>query len=548
MDKKFVYYSDFGAVGDGVTNDFEAIREAHIYANENHLPVKADGTKTYYISDTEKDGVARYIPVKTDTDFSGAHFVIDDREIYHIMGAGQKNWNTPIFKVLSYYDQVTIDEDIVKKIGSLKTTTTKIDVGLGYPAMLIVYNENHRVYIRYGANANTGAPQHELVVIDKDGNVDPTTPIMHDYKELTKIEAVRIDIPTLTIENGVFTQRASNVNSTITLPDGTTKKYTSGFKRNILVSRSNTILRKIDNYNVDEISIEDQAKGITGPAYQGFFSAGTANNVLITDCVVSARRYYAPGTYGFGATLTNNIVLKNCHQENFYIKDENGNDTTVMSMEFHPLTNKPVRWGLGGTNYCKNMVYDGCEITRFDAHAGLCNGKIINSKITMINLIGTGDMLIENSRIELKDDTIFNLRPDYGSTWDGTITIKDCLVAPNDTVKVKDELTVCNMKWINHDFGYRCVIPNLVLDNVRFSKDVPVHIIQYKKLDDKSDSAVSEPNIHLPILSDGVTENKNPMVPPKFIKVINNEGGLNILAKDLKFFENTELIGLTHEE
>ena len=40
MDKKFVYYSDFGAVGDGVTNDFEAIREAHIYANENHLPVK----------------------------------------------------------------------------------------------------------------------------------------------------------------------------------------------------------------------------------------------------------------------------------------------------------------------------------------------------------------------------------------------------------------------------------------------------------------------------------------------------------------------------
>ena len=34
--KKIVSYEDFGAVGDGVTDDFDAIARAHAYANENN--------------------------------------------------------------------------------------------------------------------------------------------------------------------------------------------------------------------------------------------------------------------------------------------------------------------------------------------------------------------------------------------------------------------------------------------------------------------------------------------------------------------------------
>ena len=51
--KEFVKYSDFGAVGDGKTDDMDAIAKAHAHANEQGLPVKADDNATYYIDDQE---------------------------------------------------------------------------------------------------------------------------------------------------------------------------------------------------------------------------------------------------------------------------------------------------------------------------------------------------------------------------------------------------------------------------------------------------------------------------------------------------------------
>ena len=58
--KKTVCYEDFGAVGDGVTDDVAAIRKTHEYANENGLDVVCKGAHTYYIGAMEKA-----IPIKT---------------------------------------------------------------------------------------------------------------------------------------------------------------------------------------------------------------------------------------------------------------------------------------------------------------------------------------------------------------------------------------------------------------------------------------------------------------------------------------------------
>ena len=64
MNKNFVNYVDFGAAGDGVTDDFAAIYSAHEYANKNGLPVVIDDGKTYYIHDTVIDGAVRSVEIK----------------------------------------------------------------------------------------------------------------------------------------------------------------------------------------------------------------------------------------------------------------------------------------------------------------------------------------------------------------------------------------------------------------------------------------------------------------------------------------------------
>lgn len=546
---KAVCYADFGAVGDGVANDFEALMKAHDYANQNNLPVVAESGKSYRITTTEKDGLARQIVIQTPTDWNDATIIIDDTDIAHAEGKN-RDFNSPVFKIMPYEEQFEISEDKIATLPKIGMSTTKIDLGLGYAAMIVIYNDDVRHYIRFGPNANTGNPQHELVVLDKDGNVDPATPLMYDYDKITKIEVIKIDLPKLEIKNATFITRASQINTVKTLADGTVKNLNkSYFLRNLVISRSNTTVKNIKHYITGEISVEEQAKGVYGPAYRGFFNALNANNVCIEDCIVTARRYYTPGTYGFSAGLTNNIVLKNCKQTNFYKKDSEGNLTKILSMEENPLTKKLEYWGLGGTSFCKNMVYDGCEITRFDAHQGLCNGKILNSHIAMINLIGTGDMLIENTLIELKDSTLINLRRDYGSTWRGKVTIKDCKLFPNEEITKKNAISVFGFCYTNHNFGYRCYFPSVEIDNLELLKPElePIRLFYTKKPGMAHETPATEYNIHLPTLSDG-RENFNPITPPESFKVINNKKGHSYVIADVPFFANTELVGIEKVE
>ena len=71
--KVTVSYKDFGAVGDGKTNDIEAIIKTHEYANENGCKVVADKDARYYIGYTERGAI-----IQTDVDFGNAEFIIDD--------------------------------------------------------------------------------------------------------------------------------------------------------------------------------------------------------------------------------------------------------------------------------------------------------------------------------------------------------------------------------------------------------------------------------------------------------------------------------------
>jgi hypothetical protein len=92
-----------------------------------------------------------------------------------------------------------------------------------------------------------------------------------------------------------------------------------------------------------------------------------------------------------------------------------------------------MHWGIGGTNFCKNMEYIDCLLSRFDAHCGLYHGKIENSTINGLEVVGHGTLTLENSRLFGRyggktagaGNSLIYLRGDYASTWDGEIKLKD---------------------------------------------------------------------------------------------------------------------------
>jgi hypothetical protein len=87
INTKIVKYSDFGAKGDGKTDDIDAIIAAHAYANEHNLKVKADEKAIYYIGGKDRTAI-----IQTDTDFGSASFIIDDSNVEIVV----KDQNEPI--------------------------------------------------------------------------------------------------------------------------------------------------------------------------------------------------------------------------------------------------------------------------------------------------------------------------------------------------------------------------------------------------------------------------------------------------------------------
>ncbi len=44
--------------------------------------------------------------------------------------------------------------------------------------LLAVYNDNHKDFIRYGeAYAGIAEPRHEILIVDENSNIDPSTPV-----------------------------------------------------------------------------------------------------------------------------------------------------------------------------------------------------------------------------------------------------------------------------------------------------------------------------------------------------------------------------------
>ena len=416
----WVRYSDFGATGDGKTDDMDAIAATHAFANLHGLMVKADQGFTYYIG-----GKERTAEIQTDTDFGTAAFIIDDTQV--------QNHKASVFKVVSNLLPFKLDG-----ITSLKRNQEKIDVVLPQSCLITVTNSNVRHYIRFGLNQDNGSQQTDIFVVDKNGHVDLDAPIIWDFEQISNVTAIPLDTTTLNITGGRFTTIANKAES----------KY-NYYSRNIWINRSNVVVDGLEHHIIGE--------GEQGAPYGGFINIRDCAYVTVKNTLLTGRKTYrtigsagkpvSMGSYDLLVNRGLNVKFENCRQTNDI------NDNTY--------------WGIMSSNYSKNLIYDHCTFSRFDAHKGVANATILNSTLGHmgINAIGSGVLTIENSTIRGK--TLINLREDYGSTWQGEIVIRNCVFVPEGG-KPSEANIIGGSYSGQHNFGYTCYMPErITIENLR---------------------------------------------------------------------------------
>jgi len=409
--RSYVTYEDFGAVGDGIHDDMPAIVAAHEYANENKIPVRAKDGAEYYIGGRDLTAV-----IKTDTNFGSAKFIIDDVKLDNIKAS--------IFKVVSDYK----DEPI--ELSSVCAGQKHLELsGSGTYYVRVTAPDTRRVYIRKGLDMNNGAVPSEAFIVAEGGEI--LTQINWDYPEIASAYARCVDDEPITIEGGIFTTVA---NQWICKYDAHT--------RNFSIQRSHVTVKNITHYVTGELD--------HGAPYGGFLSVGASYDVTLRDCLLTPHFTYmteskipgqmvSMGTYDLGFNYSIGTKLINIKQT-----------IDIQDTRY---------WGLMGSNFCKDMTLEDCTISRFDAHCGVTNVTVRNCKLGYMgfNLIGFGKCLIENTSINA--NFFITLRPDYGSTFNGDVIIKDCTWIPrvaHATTFIKAQNTG------DHDFGYLCTMPRTI--------------------------------------------------------------------------------------
>ena len=501
-----IYYSDFGAVGDGKNEDINSLRSAHEYANaaKRHTVYGNKGAK-YYIEKTE----LKPIEIATSANWEGVEFIIDDRFITDTEETRLERVGA-IFNVIPEYATSYNKENdplgIIARIneqGGIKADDTHIPLNLGFDAMIGLVNTEKTLYKRWDSYSKTtgkGGPQQEVVVVRADNSIDQTTKTLFPYEGVDRVLITRCDTAPITLKGGRFV--------TIATREDLHWNYIGRYFR---INRCNVTIDGMDHYvdnqplgkpAMKKLSGYERLIPVTeggGPNYSGWLFTFMAHNLLVINSKLCGRAHYNNGSYDIGGSMTNKTVFRNCTQYNMY--DENGQ----VYDECHAY------WGIHGTNYCKNIEFDNCVFSRFDAHAGVYNVKITGCKLGKINAVGGGTILIEDTTVHFGN--ALTLREDYATSWRGDAIFRNVTL---DTLGKEVECgRLVSGSIHNSDYGYDTMIPNVIVDNVKWNKDC----IKYFSV------------MHLPRDASFFDENEekyNHIIPAERVVIRNQEPGYEI--------------------
>lgn len=476
-----VTYEAFGARGDGRTDDFPAIVEAHQYANQYNLPVRSNPEATYHLGSRALTAV-----IATDTDWSTSRFTIDDREV--------EDHKAALFQVRSLLDPLSIE------LSSLQRDQQQAPVPVPKQCYVWVEDDKQRRYIRRGPNQNQGVSQQDCFILHQDGKIEGA--IDWDYDSFTRLEAFPIDEKALHLRGGVFTTLANRAE--------TSEGY-NYWSRNIFINRSHTVIEGLTHYVAEETDV--------GQPYGGFLNIEKCAHITLRNCfftghkiyttIGSARRPVMMGSYDLNANQVVNLRLEQCRMN--HICDR-------------------TRWGVIGTNFCKNIVLDSCTLSRMDTHMGV-SGEYTIRHCQLghmgLNAIGRGILTIENSHLFGK--ALVKFRNDYGSTWEGAVNIRDCRWTPNCGESSEAVLFHAQNDG-EHDFGYPCFMPHTIsIKNLEIEDSNHPEIYLFTDPDDFPEDPPEQ-------TSDG-----NPPFPYQWIKAVHIKNLTTASGKSLNLSTNPRL-------
>lgn len=496
-----VYYSDFGAKGDGATDDYMAIYDAHVYANQCGQTVYGTPGKTYYVHVFHNGE----IPVKTDVVLTGSKFIINDTgsTVYAQRGGA-------LFKLQKDNPIVTYTEQQIDSMFpgvSLKVGDTAIPWLADYlvaESMIRFTNSYHKDYVRNGGNLDSGYNRTDAIVVDTNGNIDPATPLVFDFERITEIRIIRTDDKPITFDGCEFVTICCRAVAETNFEN----KY-HAYGRGISVLRANSTVKNV-THRMDaepELNVADYGrygKQDESYPYHAFLVYDQTYNSVAQDMDLTGHTTYyeskgtsdtpvAMGSYDFVLGYGIGIKFIGVKQYGVEITDER-------------------YWGIMASNGVKNIEFTDCYISRFDAHRGFWNGTLTNVTLGhSFNVIGGGDLRATNVT-KITGYWFVHLRGDYGATFEGDMYFKDCelkgygaynsnnggsysqSVKYSDGQLINSGYSAGDPEYLGWDFGYTCYMPKTItLDN--FKSGIPKVYVYNNILDMAFDE--STPNRYM---------------------------------------------------
>ena len=416
---RIITYEQFGAAGNGQTDDFAAIKAAHDYANRYGHIVHATSNRTYYIGNSTEGKSAI---IKTDTYWNGAKFIFDDSQtlVHKTCGCNDCAVRVaPIFRVdpdisgVNVVDAIRANLPLISYFDDGEGTQKFENWPLDYDTIVHMGSSERKVFIRVGANADSGDEISEIIYVHADGTIDPSTPITWNYSKISWATAYSAtDTPIVIDGGGAIIETIAN------RPEN--NDYIS-FSRNITVYRSNVTVCNFEHTVQEEQEFR--------APYAGIIYVSRCHNITFENIVLQAarRKFVAAGnqqgTYEIGGYAANDIKYINVNVSNFFAT---GAAHDYQSYGTLHTEGQVGNRGMMGTNYCRNFHFKDCRIVNFDSHKGMGNLTMENCELQSILVMGAGNIVIKDTVIYVDSSkSVVQYRSDYGASFRGNITLEN---------------------------------------------------------------------------------------------------------------------------